>query len=453
MTTAVGIANADAAMFALELRWSDVPQPVRRRLAWLVLDLAAVSVAGRLAPAARIAADYASEAHAGDAATALFDGRRLSVPGAAWANGVLANALDFDDGHRLTKGHPGATVLPAALAAAEATDATLEEFLTAVVVGYEVALRAGVRLHGRASEYHASGAWGALGAAAAVSRLLGLGATRTQHAIGLAEYHAPNALIMRSVADPAMTKDATGWGAFVGSSSAMLARAGFTALESAFLGEGTLEGYGERWALLDVYVKAYPCCRWTQPAIEAALRATRARGVAPDEVRRVAIQTFAAAEGLARRRPQTTEDAQYSLVWPVAAAIVRGRFGVDDVLTGFGDEGVWAVAERTNVVGDAAVTAAFPARRFAAVSVELVDGSVLQSGRCEARGEPGEEGWEDVVAEKLPFLSVPAGTRVVAPSDPPKLRLGGRTLAELIAALAYPLTLEPDRTTTDEGRS
>ena len=55
-----------------------------------------------------------------------FDGRRLSASGAAWANGVLANVLDFDDGHRLTKGHPGAVVIPAALAAAQRADATAD---------------------------------------------------------------------------------------------------------------------------------------------------------------------------------------------------------------------------------------------------------------------------------------------------------------------------------------
>ncbi|MDX6568691.1 MAG: hypothetical protein QOH15_1269, partial [Gaiellales bacterium] len=128
--------------FANDLRWEEVPEAVQRRIALLLLDSAAVIEAGRQAPAALIAADHASEAHGGDAATALLDGRRLSVPGAAWANGVLANVLDYDDGHRITKGHPGAIVIPAALAAAERVGASATEFLEAVLVGYEVAIRA-----------------------------------------------------------------------------------------------------------------------------------------------------------------------------------------------------------------------------------------------------------------------------------------------------------------------
>ena len=144
----------------------------------LLADLAAVCVAGRPAPASELAAAYASAVHPGDEATALLDGRRLGAVGAAWCNGVLANVLDYDDGHRLTKGHPGAVVIPAALAAAQLADATAEELLLAVVVGYEIAIRAGVALHARDDGYHASGAWGGLGAAAAAARLLGLGRDR-----------------------------------------------------------------------------------------------------------------------------------------------------------------------------------------------------------------------------------------------------------------------------------
>ena len=123
---------------------------VRRHLALVLLDLAAVCEAGRTAPAAAHRRRLRRRgARAATRATALLDGRRLSAPGAAWANGVLANVLDYDDGHRITKGHPGAMVIPAALATAEAVGASATAFLEAVLVGYEVALRAGVLIHER----------------------------------------------------------------------------------------------------------------------------------------------------------------------------------------------------------------------------------------------------------------------------------------------------------------
>ena len=187
---------------------------------------------GRELPSVAIAADYASQVHGGADATALLDGRRLAAPGAALANGVLANVLDFDDGHRITKGHPGAMVIPAALAAAESRGATANEFLLACLIGYEVAIRAGIELHAREADYHASGAWGSLGAAVACARLSGWTPMRLGHAVDIAEYHAPIAHMSRAVTDPAMTKDACGWGAFIGMSAALLAEAGFTGLRS-----------------------------------------------------------------------------------------------------------------------------------------------------------------------------------------------------------------------------
>jgi 2-methylcitrate dehydratase PrpD len=428
------------AEFATRLRWSDVPEPVRRHLAWLMLDHAAVTVAGRPAPAAAIAADHAGETHGGDAATALLDGRRLSAPGAAWSNGVLANVLDYDDGHRITKGHPGAMVIPAALATAEATGADLASMMEAVAVGYEIAIRAGVRLHERESQYHASGAWGALGAAAAAGRLLGLDGDRLGHALGLAEYHAPIALIMRSVADPAMTKDATGWGAMLGVTSAMLAKRGYTALASTFLTDGPGLELGTRWDLLETYVKPYPCCRWTQPGIAAAVGLLGGRRIAAGDVDRVTIHTFEAAARLSERRPRSSEDMQYSLIWPVAVALVDGDFDVAGVLAEFSNADVAAVAARTEVRVDELMTAAFPARRVTRLVVRLRSGEELDSGVVEAPGEPGDPGWHAVIEHKARrYLDAESAHPAVRTIDPPAASLSGRDAQQLTALLAYGL--------------
>jgi 2-methylcitrate dehydratase PrpD len=392
----------EVSRFALGLQPADVPEAVRGRLDLLLLDHAAVSAAGRRAPAATLAADYAEAVHAGTDAVALLDGRRLAAAGAAFANGVLANVLDYDDGHRIAKGHPGAVVVPAALAVAELTDAPPDELATAALVGYEVALRAAARQHERMPLYHASGSWGALGAAAACSRLLGLSAEAFGHALGLAEYHAPIALMSRAVTDPAMTKDALGWGAFIGVSSAVLAASGYTALAPSFLAGSPL-ALGERWDVLDVYVKPYPCCRWSQPAIDAALQLRRDPAWREDvPVARVVVETFEPADTLSRRLPVTTEEMQYSLTWPVTVALTEGRFGVDEVLNLAGLTGGEAARlERTIVVQTVSeLTAAFPARRLSEVVVEWADGSSLRSGRVEAGGEPDSAGWAAVIEAK-----------------------------------------------------
>jgi 2-methylcitrate dehydratase PrpD len=424
----------DLTEFVADLRADDLPDATHARLRLLLADLAAVCAAGRPAPASRLAVEYAQVAHPGDEAVALLDGVRLGTLGAAWANGVLANVLDLDDGHRLTKGHPGAMVIPGALAAAQLADAAVDELLAAIAVGYEVAIRAGIALHARDAAYHASGAWGALGVAAAAARLIGLGPDATLHALGLAEYHAPIAPIMRSVAAPAMTKDACGWGAWLGVSSALLAARGFTALPSELLAAPELEDLGSAWRLDEVYVKAYPCCRWSQGAIRAAAQATGGRLLDPDEVERVVVRTFAAADRLARVQPTTTEEAQYSVVWPVATVLARGDFTVADVLGPWDDPDIAALAARIEIDVDDALTAAFPARRLTAVTVRLRDGSSLGAGPLEACGEPGAEDWEDVVAEKVAALIDPSADLAAPPAHAGLRELGAAELLHLLSA-------------------
>jgi 2-methylcitrate dehydratase PrpD len=368
---------------------ADLPTRVQRRLELHVADLATVCVAGRAAPTARVALDHAHAIYGGGDATSLLDSSRVGTVGAAFANGVLANALDFDDGHRLTKGHPGAIVIPALLALAQQLASTYEEFLAATLVGYEVAIRAGIDLHARDDAYHASGAWGAIGVAAAAARMLGLDAERTLAAIGLAEYHAPIARIMRCCADPAMTKDACAWGAALGVESALLAMRGFTSTRAEFL-DSPFDDLGERFRVEELYIKAYPCCRWSQGAIAAALAACASGRVDPATVQGIRVCTFGAADGLFSPVPASTEEAQYSLTWPVVCAVARGRFTVADVLGDFADPVAGELLGRVRIEIDPELDAQFPARRLTSVEIELRDGTVLGAGPLEAPGEPDD---------------------------------------------------------------
>jgi 2-methylcitrate dehydratase PrpD len=263
---------------------------------------------------------------------------------------------------------------------------------------------------------------------------MGLDATATTHALGLAEYHAPIAPIMRSCAEPAMTKDACAWGAWLGVNSALMAAGGFTSVGAEYLENPGAEDLGVRWASEELYVKAYPCCRWTQGAIRAALRLVdEIGGARPEELVRVTIRTFAAADGLAKVEPTTTEEAQYNLVWPVATVLSHGDFGVTECLGPFDDAVVRATAARTEVVVDPELTAAFPARRLTAVEVRLRDGSVHGTDVTEARGEPEDPAWDDLVLDKVRALVDPRRDASPAPA-----RLGAADAAELVGVLCGP---------------
>jgi 2-methylcitrate dehydratase PrpD len=155
------------------------------------------------------------------------------------------------------------------------------------------------------------------------------------------------------------------------------------------------------------------------------------------------VRTFAAADLLSRRRPTNTEEMQYSLVWPVATALARGAFGVPEVLAGFDDPAVHQLAERISIVVDPELTALFPAQRVTIVELHLNDGTTLSSGPIEAEGEPGTEGWEQVILRKATLHLSPSGS--ACPNDPavPGDRLATADENALISLLTYGLEATP----------
>ena len=232
-----------------------------------------------------------------------------------------------------------------------------------------------------------------------------------------------------------MTKDACAWGALLGVQSALLASRGFTSVRPELLDEASvLDDLGTRWRIEELYVKPYPCCRWSQGAIAAALEVRASPGFAPHEVRRVAVHTFAAADGLANVIPASTEEAQYSLTWPVACAVARGAFTAADVLGPFEDPGARALFELIEVHVEPEFTRAFPARRLSSIEVELRDGTVLAAGPREAPGEPDDPRLPELVAAKVATLIDPDRDLAPLPADAGMARLSAPQLLNLLCS-------------------
>lgn len=191
------------AEFVCGLGYEDMPPEVVDQALLCLVDLVGVAAAGSCTPMSSIARQYAVDECPAGARTArlLFDGLTVAPTGAAFANAATLDSFDAHDGHALTKGHAGAAVLPAALALGGG--ASGHDLITAVVLGYEIATRAGIALHRSAADYHSSGSWNSIGCAAIGARLLGLDAVRTNHALGIVEYHGPRGPMMRSVATAA----------------------------------------------------------------------------------------------------------------------------------------------------------------------------------------------------------------------------------------------------------
>jgi len=434
--------------FIHESKLGDLPDSVAAMGRRCLLDLLGVGAAGTRTPLGGIISDHAA-GHFGvgsHAAPMLFDGRLVSPAGAALAGGMTIDSVDAHDGHRLTKGHAGCGVLPGLLAftAAEDTD-DAGEFLTALVAGYEIAIRAGIALHRTACDYHTSGAWVAVAVAALGSRTLGLDTRRTAEAVGIAEYHGPRSQMMRCIDHPTMLKDGSGWGAMAGVSAAYLAAEGFTGAPALTVAAPEVADLwadlGSRWFITEQYFKPHPVCRWAQPAVEAALELCRRYSIGVADIERIEVATFHEAARLVMRHPANTEQAQYSLPYPVAAALVRGRLGAEEIAAdALHDPAIAKVADLVEISEDAAHNEAFPAERFARVALVLADGSRVESPDTEARGDHHIPLSDAQIHQKFHELAVPVlGEQRATAIDTSVARLGrDGGLAELLDLILMP---------------
>ena len=394
----------DVPAFVRDLAFADLPRDVVRQAQRCLLDLIGVAAAGSRTKAAAIANTYAAMQLCGRDRDAriLFDGRRAGLAGAAFAGATTIDALDAHDGHVLTKGHAGVAILPALLSVIDGAKAGEpsaavdgREFLTCLGLGYEIATRAGIALHATVPDYHCSGAWNSLGCAAIVARLLAFDAAQIRQALGVAEYFGPRGQILRACDSPTMVKDGSGWGAHVGVTAALLARDGFSGAPARTVERDDARtlwsDLGTRWRIREQYFKAYPVCRWAQPAIEAALELQRTHHVAADDIALLAIESFreAIVLGSACEIARTTEEAQYSLPFPVAAALVFGEIGAQEVsLPKLADPRVVRLQHAMTLIEDADFSRRFPAERWARVRVTLADGRTFVSEPARARGNP-----------------------------------------------------------------
>ncbi|MCA9930783.1 MAG: MmgE/PrpD family protein [Anaerolineales bacterium] len=396
--------------FIHQTTWDDLPVAVQRQARRCLLDTLGAAVGGRSTDLSRIIYEFAAAVFGGDGAQLWLDGRFVSAPGAALAHGMTIDALDIHDGYNLVKGHIGAAIVPTLFATCVGEIISGKELLTRLVIGYEVAARAGIVLHETTCDYHTSGAWNALGATAVAARHLRLTADQTRHALGIAEYHGPRSQMMRCIDYPTMVKDGSGWGAMAGVSAAMMAQGGFTGAPAITVEAEDVRRHwtdlGEKWYIMDQYFKPYAVCRWAQAAIAAVLAVRRQHDFALELVKSIRVHTFHEAVCLAVRRPANTEEAQYSLPFPVAAALVHNKLGAAELSgAALRDPLVLRLADSVELVEDEGYNGRFPAQRFARVEVVLTDGTVLQSDEHQPGWDADVPPTDEELREKFRWLA------------------------------------------------
>jgi 2-methylcitrate dehydratase PrpD len=402
------------AQFALRLR-AENDVALARRMELYALDTLAVTLAGTVAPSSGPMLRTILSACGKPEATVMSVGRVTSAWDAALANGTFAHALELDDDHRVAVLHPGAVVVPAALAACEAAEASGLTFLRALLIGYEVTCRLGEVFRGSQFYHgvHPTALCGVFGAAAAAATAMDLGYDAYVNALGIAGTQASGLTEWR--ADGSWIKRLhPGRAAQSGVLAARLAREGFTGPATIVEGDGGFinafsygepldieamtRGLGSDYRALGTAIKPYPCCRFEHGAVDLAIDANRS-GIKPADIDAVAIRIYRTDVLSYHQVPRNVVDAQFNVPYGVAVALTRGHVGLGDFTdAAIRDADVLALCRRITVTEDAEYTAKYPAEYWIEMRLTLRDGSERRllsecpNGDPDAaqyRGDPG----------------------------------------------------------------
>lgn len=406
----------------------DVIDSVRSR----VLDILGICLAASPLPTSLAARTWALDQGGRAQSHAVGIGDAMPAPLAAFVNGTLAHSLDYDDTHLPSVLHPSASVVPAALAAAESTGASGRETLAAIAVGLEVCVRVGMAGYDSDTKnstffehgQHATSICGALGAAVAAARLHGLDADGVMHSLAIASSMA-SGVIEANRTGGTVKRMHCGWAAHAGVCAAGLARAGFTGpptvlegrfgffqawLHGVFDGTAITDGLGQSWSVPDIFFKPYPANHFTHTAIDAAAQ-LRDHGLTPE---RVASATLGVASATVRtigepldtkRAPETGYMAQFSGPYAVTVGLLGGS-GLGAGLADYTDELAQnprrrALMAKVDVVADARCDEIFPFQFPSVLTVRTTDGRELRAEVLANRGGPARPMTFDEIATKF----------------------------------------------------
>ena len=339
---------AEFAAFAASFTVADLPPKALAAARLNLLDTLACATAGRSAPGAREVLDLVREWGGAPQAAIWCGQERVPAPNAAWINGVMAHARDYDDTHDAAILHAGVSVVPAAIAAAELRGGCSgADLLAGIAVGLELVCRLGVAttIGIIESGFIYSSLFGYFGAAAAASRVLGFDAADTLNTMGIAYSQAAGT--HQVTRDAALTKRMQpGLAARAAIVAAELTRRKVRGAQAVFEGKDGLfrtylrggydpailrEGLGERFHFVDLSYKPYPSCRFNHTAIDAALAVREQPGFDLARIRRIRVgvnnQAYEAVctPPDIRAAPRTIVQAQFSIPYNVACALVHGR--------------------------------------------------------------------------------------------------------------------------------
>lgn len=413
------------AFFAKNLEYEDLPKTVVEQAKRCLLDTIGVVLAGYKTDTGKIFTSLAREWGGIEEATIFGDGIRVPSTHAALVNGTMGHVHELDDGHRFALGHPGVTSIPAAIALAEKVGADGKLLIAGTVLGYDVFVRIAraVNPSHRTRGFHTTGTCGTFGAAAAAGKILGMEEKGFINALGIAGVQAAGLMeVMRG--DSLIKPLNAGRAAHNGTLAAILAERAITAPSTILEGDNgfckaysdnydtkkILEGLGEEYPIMGVYVKLHAACRHVHPAIDCVLQLVRDHSLATDEIERVVVRTYLAAYRLTgmEYEPRTESTAKFSLPYCLAAALTYGTVGPEEfTMDKISDRNLLKLAKRVEVKVDPEIDKLTPEKRGASVEILMKGGGLFRWNVDNPRGEPEKPVNNEELRQKFKTLVNP----------------------------------------------
>lgn len=404
--------------YAAGLEFSDLPEDVVQYCKLFVMDTLGVALPGYHAPGCAQVADLVKGWSGGGGASVLIHGFKAPPPLAALANSTMMHAMDFDDTFDPSALHTFVSVLPAALAAADAVGGVDgKTLIAALVLGVDVINRISLAIR-RPLSWIRTATCGSFGAAAAAGKILGLDRGQMQNALGVA-YSQTSGNAQGLLEGRLIKRMQPGLAAQAGVLSAFLAQAGITGSHDFLEGaygfynlyergeydpEPVLQGLGRHFTIMGLSLKPYPCCRMTHSSIDAALELRGRVGEQYEHISAIEVSTSSMVAEMVGKpfvigdNPQV--DAQFSIPYTISVALIRGDVFLKDFdLEAISDPRVKELADKVKVTADPGV----PAKDLmhAAMSIIMNDGSRYETKIDTPLGNPAKPMTLELSREKF----------------------------------------------------
>ena len=414
------------AAFCSRVSIDDLPADVVEKAKLCLLDYIANVFGSLQLQAVRDVVSYIKAIGGDGQSTVLASGFKTTPQNAAFLNGVLAEAIEAQDGVRFGGNHPVSAVTPAALAIGEVYECGGADLIEALVAGYEAADRVAASVHPflTLSGFLPTGACGTFGAAIAAGKMMDLDETGLLNALGCAGYMTPVSMAEDLMAGCTVKIVQGGQAASAGVTAAGLAAQGITGhdrvLEGSELGGGftkiTLnnvdpvleritDGLGDSYSIMDVYFKPFTSCRHTHGAAQATLELLGEHGFGAGDVKAVSVQTYTVANiatGKGVPEGGSFVSAQFSIPYVVSACLLDGEMGPGQLTAErIGSDDIRRLADVVTVGIDDALNGMYPDKTPSRVSITLGDGRVLTRQVDVPKGDPRDPMEEDDIAGKV----------------------------------------------------